>query len=203
MLTLAVSPRVSCARLRKLLAVGVVVGEGVCVGVGVGVRDTLGDSEVDFEALADLRGAALKVKECVARALALALALGVEEMEGPGDSEAVKEGVEVPVGERVPPWGREGEAEVLSVALGEGGGVGVAALEREPEGEGCGVLDSVSVAVAVGVVVTVGLPVPAPPPPPPRAPRMDGVPVVVPVFEAVEVEVREEATLGVEVAEEE
>ena len=53
MLTLAVRPLVSCARLLKLLAVGVVVGVGVWLGVGVGVRVTLGEREVDLLLLAD------------------------------------------------------------------------------------------------------------------------------------------------------
>ena len=103
MLSLAVSPRVSCARLRKLLAVGVEVGVGVCVGVGVGVRETEGEREVDLDALADFWGAAETVKECVGRGLAVALALGVEEMEGAGERVGVREPVEVPEAERVPP----------------------------------------------------------------------------------------------------
>lgn len=86
--------------------------------------------------------------------------------------------------------------EALGEALAESEGAG----ERVAVAEGCGVLDSVSVAVAVGVEVTVGLPVPAAAAPP-RAPRMLALPVTVPVLEAVEVELRVEATEGVEVGE--
>ncbi len=75
---------------------------------------------------------------------------------------------------------------------------GEAWADREPEEVGWGVLLSVSVAVAVGVPVMVGVPVPAPRP---RGPRMEAVPVVVPVFVGALETLRVGGTEGVLVGE--
>jgi hypothetical protein len=116
---------------------------GVAVGVGVVVRDLLGDAEADADAVTEAEAVAVFVAVCVAVAHVVAVAVG--------DAEAVAVPVPVPV----PP--AEDEPEVEPVAADEG--VAVGEIESEPEavGESVPVADFEGEAEAVAVLPQDGL----------------------------------------------